>query len=57
MTTNKLKNSLKIVIFFQYIAQYIKVFDKFNIHYNTYGSSLFVFFKTLSIAKQFRSID
>ena len=34
MTTNKLKNSLKIVIFYQYIAQYIKVFDKFNIHYN-----------------------
>ena len=53
MTTNKLKNSPKIVIFFQYID----VFNKFNIHYNTYGSSLFVFFKTLSIAKQFRSID
>ncbi len=53
MTTNKLKNSPKIVIFFQYT----EVFDKFNTHYNTYGSSLFVFFKTLSIAKQFRSID
>ena len=52
MATNKLKNSLKIVIFFQYIAQYNKVFDKFNIHYNTYGSGLFVFYKTLSIAKQ-----
>ena len=54
MKTNKLKNSLKIVIFFQYIEVF---FDKFNIHYSTYGSSLFVFFKTLSIAKQFRSID
>ena len=53
MTTNKLKNSPKIVIFFQYTD----VFDEFNIHYNTYGSVLFVFFKTLSIAKQFRSID
>ena len=53
MTTNKLKNSPKIVIFFRYI----KVFNEFNIHYNTYGSVLFVFFKTLSIAKQFRSID
>ena len=53
MTTNKLKNSPKIVIFFQYT----EVFDEFDLHYNTYGSSLFVFFKTLSIAKQFRSID
>ena len=53
MTTNKLKNSPKIVIFFQYTG----VFDEFNICYNTYGSVLFVFFKTLSIAKQFRSID
>ena len=53
MTTIKLKNSPKIVIFFQYTD----VFDEFNIHYNTYGSVLFVFFKTLSIAKQFRSID
>ena len=53
MTTNKLKNSPKIVIFFQYTS----VFDEFNILYNTYGSVLFVFFKTLSIAKQFRSID
>ena len=56
MTTNKLKNSLKIVIFFQYIAQYIKVFDKFNIHYNTYGSILSFLFKILSTAKQFKSI-
>ena len=53
MTTNKLKNSPKIVIFFQYTG----VFDEFNIRYNTYGSVLFVFFKTLSIAQQFRSID
>ncbi len=50
---NKLKNALKIVIFFQYT----EVFNEFNVRYNTYGSSLFVFFKTLSIAKQFRSID
>ena len=56
MAMNKLKNSLKIVIFFQYIAQYIKVFDKFNIHYNTYGSTLSFLFKTLSTAKQFKSI-
>ena len=56
MTTNKLKNSLKIVIFFQYIAQYNKVFDKFNIHYNTYGSILSFLFKILSTARQFKSI-
>ena len=53
MTTNKLKNSPKIVIFFQYS----EVFNEFNVHYNTYGSARFVFFKTLSIAKQFKSID
>ena len=52
MKTNKLKNSFKIVIFYQYI----KVFDKFNIHYNTYGSTLSFLFKTLSTAKQFKSI-
>ena len=56
MKTNKLKNSFKIVIFYQYIAQYIKVFYKFNIHYNTYGSTLSFLFKTLSTAKQFKSI-